>query len=123
VQAGFSYRKKAGRREYLRASIERGGVAAIARRFPRDGAGILSSIVQSQGFAILGEDSSDLSPGTMIGPDVVRILDAAHVRHAHLDIQLGCRAEFAAIAARQRESSQARRIRVLQAFNQIHRVP
>ena len=52
VQAGFAYRKKAGRREYLRASIERdGGSAAIARRFPRDGAGILSSIVQSDGFA------------------------------------------------------------------------
>ena len=49
VQAGFTYRKKAGRREYLRASIERDGESAIARRFPRDGAGILSSIVQSRG--------------------------------------------------------------------------
>jgi molybdopterin molybdotransferase len=71
VQAGFAYRKKAGRREYLRASIERPsggntGGAAIARRFPRDGAGILSSLVQSQGFAILGEEVSELSPGTTI---------------------------------------------------------
>jgi molybdopterin molybdotransferase len=71
VQAGFSYRKKAGRREYLRASIERAGIgcnggAAVARRFPRDGAGILSSIVQSDGFAILDEAMTDLSPGTMI---------------------------------------------------------
>jgi molybdopterin molybdotransferase len=66
VQAGFSYRKKAGRREYLRASLERDGGAAIARRFPRDGAGILSSIVQSDGFAILAETVTDLSPGAVI---------------------------------------------------------
>jgi molybdopterin molybdotransferase len=71
VQAGFAYRKKAGRREYLRASIERAsnkdnGGAAIARRFPRDGAGILSSIVQSDGFAILDETVTDLSPGTPV---------------------------------------------------------
>jgi molybdopterin molybdotransferase len=71
VQAGFAYRKKAGRREYLRASIERanmehGGSAAIARRFPRDGAGVLSSIVQSDGFAILDETVTELTPGTII---------------------------------------------------------
>ncbi len=66
VQAGFSYRKRAGRREYLRASIERDGAAAIARRFPRDGAGILSSIVQSQGFAILDEDLTEVVPGTIV---------------------------------------------------------
>src|SRR4051794_14772315 len=66
VQAGFSYRKKAGRREYLRASIERNGSAAVARRFPKDGAGILSSIVRSDGFAILGEAITDLSLGMPI---------------------------------------------------------
>jgi molybdopterin molybdotransferase len=71
VLAGFAYRKKAGRREYLRASIERanrehGGSAAIARRFPRDGAGVLSSIVQSDGFAILDETVAELIPGTII---------------------------------------------------------
>jgi molybdopterin molybdotransferase len=70
VQAGFAYRKKAGRREYLRASIDRAGAdrggAAIARRFPRDGAGILSSIVLSQGFAILDETVTALEPGATI---------------------------------------------------------
>lgn len=76
VQAGFAYRKKAGRREYLRASIERGdgahgngannGGAAIARRFPRDGAGILSSIVQSQGFAVINESVTQVAPGQML---------------------------------------------------------
>jgi molybdopterin molybdotransferase len=66
VQAGFAYRKKAGRREYLRASIERDGGTAIARRFPRDGAGILSSIVQSRGFAIIDEMTTAIAPGQMI---------------------------------------------------------
>ena len=66
VQAGFTYRKKAGRREYLRASLEReNGSAAIARRYPRDGAGILSSIVQSDGFAMLDE-VTDVAPGAVI---------------------------------------------------------
>lgn len=66
VAAGFAYRKKPGRREYLRASIAREGGALIARRFPRDGAGILSSIVQSDGFAILDEDLGDVAAGTTI---------------------------------------------------------
>ena len=66
VAAGFAYRKKAGRREYLRASIAREGGAFVARRFPRDGAGILSSIVQSDGFAILDEDLGDVAAGTTI---------------------------------------------------------
>ena len=66
VAAGFAYRKKPGRSEYLRASIAREEGALVARRFPRDGAGILSSIVQSDGFAILDEDLGDVAPGTMI---------------------------------------------------------
>jgi molybdopterin molybdotransferase len=66
VRSGFAYRKKAGRREYLRASIERDGATAIARRFPRDGAGILSSIVQSQGFAIIDEGVTEIAPGQII---------------------------------------------------------
>ena len=66
VQAGFSYRKKAGRREYLRATLTREGGAVVARKYPKDGAGILSSIVQSDGFAILDESLSDLEVGGMI---------------------------------------------------------
>ncbi len=63
VQAGFSYRKRAGRREYLRATLVREDGTAIARKYPRDGAGILSSIVQSDGFVILDESIGDLVPG------------------------------------------------------------
>jgi molybdopterin molybdotransferase len=66
VKAGFSYRKKAGRREYLRASLARENGAAVARRYPKDGAGILSSIVQSDGFVVLGEETSDVAPGAAV---------------------------------------------------------
>ena len=67
VAAGFAWRKRPGRREYLRASLTRDGGAAVAQRYPKDGAGILSSIVQSDGFAILDESLSDIAPGKTIG--------------------------------------------------------
>ncbi len=66
VQAGFTYRKKAGRREYLRATLSREGGTIVARKYPKDGAGILSSIVQSDGFAVLDESLSELVPGAIV---------------------------------------------------------
>jgi molybdopterin molybdotransferase len=66
VPAGFAWRKRPGRREYLRASLAREAGTVIARRYPKDGAGILSSIVQSDGFAVLDESLNELSPGMII---------------------------------------------------------
>jgi molybdopterin molybdotransferase len=66
VRAGFSYRKKAGRREYLRASLQRDGDTVVAVKFPKDGAGILSSITQSEGLIVLGEMTSDLTAGATV---------------------------------------------------------
>ena len=66
VRAGFSYRKKPGRREYLRASLKREGDAVVALKYARDGAGILSSIVRSDGLVILDEASSELAAGNMV---------------------------------------------------------
>jgi molybdopterin molybdotransferase len=66
VRAGFSYRKKPGRREYLRARLERDGDAVIAFKYPRDGAGILSSIVESEGLVVLDEKIGDLAGGNMV---------------------------------------------------------
>ncbi len=66
VQAGFAYRKKPGRREYLRARLTREGGAVVAHKYPKDGAGILSSIVQSDGFAVLDESMSELVPGALV---------------------------------------------------------
>jgi len=66
ARAGFVYRKKPGRREYVRASLQRDGDNVVAVKYPRDGAGILSSIVQSDGLAILDEGMGDLAAGAMI---------------------------------------------------------
>jgi molybdopterin molybdotransferase len=64
VRAGFDYRKKAERREYIRARLEADGAGGwIAQKFPRDGAGILSSMVESDGFVVLGESLTRLESG------------------------------------------------------------
>ena len=65
--SGFAYRKKPGRREYLRARLEPGPEGAwIARKFPRDGAGILSSMVDSDGLVVLDETATDIAPGASV---------------------------------------------------------
>jgi molybdopterin molybdotransferase len=66
VRAGFGYRKKPGRREYLRASLEREGSDIVAVKYGKDGAGILSSVVRSEGLVILDEAASELTVGSMV---------------------------------------------------------
>jgi len=66
VQSGFAWKKRPGRREYLRATLAREGGAIIARKYPKDGAGILSSIVRSDGFVVLDESLSELAIGGMV---------------------------------------------------------
>jgi len=67
VRAGFGYRKKRDRREYVRAWLETDADGApVARRFPRDGAGILSSMVEADGLVELAEDLTTLEPGAMV---------------------------------------------------------
>jgi molybdopterin molybdotransferase len=64
VRAAFSYRKKPGRREYVRASLskaEDGSYEAV--KFPREGAGLLSSLVETDGLVELGEESTGIASG------------------------------------------------------------
>jgi len=67
VRADFDYKKKRNRREWVRARlvVDEGG-ALVARKFPRDGAGILSSLVQSDGLVELPEDMTQLAAGSMV---------------------------------------------------------
>jgi molybdopterin molybdotransferase len=62
VCAGFSYKKKPERREYVRARLEDG----VAQKFPRDGAGILSSMVESDGLVVLDETTTLVAPGDRV---------------------------------------------------------
>lgn len=67
VRAAFRYRKKAGRREYLRASLVPGADGAPeAHNFPREGAGLLSSLVQTDGLVELAESTSAVAPGDSV---------------------------------------------------------
>jgi molybdopterin molybdotransferase len=64
VRAAFKYRKKAGRREYVRVSLRQGGDGVFeAVKFPREGAGLLSSLVETDGLVELREQTSGVEPG------------------------------------------------------------
>lgn len=64
VRAGFTYRKKAGRREFVRVSLARGADGTVdAHKFPRDGAGVLTSLTESDGLVELPDDSVGIAPG------------------------------------------------------------
>jgi len=64
--ARFVYRKKAGRREYVRVTLHDGEDGLVAEKFPREGAGLLTSLTQSQGFVELSEEMTELSPGMAV---------------------------------------------------------
>ena len=68
VVSGFSYRKKAGRREYVRVRVTPGADGALhASKHPVDGAGILTSLTQTDGLVELGEDATGVVPGDVVG--------------------------------------------------------
>jgi molybdopterin molybdotransferase len=60
VASAFAYKKKAGRREYVRVQI---GADGMARRYPKDGAGVLTSLTESDALMELPEDMLALAPG------------------------------------------------------------
>jgi molybdopterin molybdotransferase len=67
VRAGFEFRKKEGRREWLRVRLARDADGIpIARKFPREGAGILTSMVESDGLVELPEQLTAVEPGMMV---------------------------------------------------------
>lgn len=73
VRAGFAYKKKEGRREFVRCALALGADgAAIARKHPREGAGIITSLTQTDGLVELPEDVTRIAEG-----DPVTFLDHA----------------------------------------------
>jgi len=68
VRAAFSYKKKSGRREYVRVTLRQAADGALeAVKFPREGAGLLSSLVDTDGLVELGEDVLKVAPGDRVG--------------------------------------------------------
>lgn len=66
VRLGFAYKKKAGRREYVRVSLAPGpdGIA-VARKHPRDGAGVLTSLTETDGLVELADELTSVAEGTI----------------------------------------------------------
>jgi molybdopterin molybdotransferase len=68
VRAAFAYKKKIARREYVRVSLRKApdGVLEVTK-FPREGAGLLSSLVDTDGLVELGEAVTQVEPGQTVG--------------------------------------------------------
>jgi molybdopterin molybdotransferase len=68
VRAAFAYKKKIARREYVRVSLRKApdGVLEVTK-FPREGAGLLSSLVDTDGLVELGEAITQVEPGQTVG--------------------------------------------------------
>ena len=68
VRAGFGYRKKKDRREYVRVALHLTGDGELeAVKHPRDGAGILTSLTETDGLLELPEDVTTIEPGGRVG--------------------------------------------------------
>lgn len=68
VSAAFGYKKKIGRREYVRVNLRRDAAGALeAVKFPREGAGLLSSLVETDGLIELGEEITLVERGQTVG--------------------------------------------------------
>jgi molybdopterin molybdotransferase len=68
VRAGFRYKKKEGRREYVRVSLVRSADGGVeAKKHPRDGAGVITSLTETDGLAELAEPVTQVQPGDAVG--------------------------------------------------------
>ncbi len=67
VKMGFRYRKKLGRREFVRVNVARLPDDTMeARQFPKSGAGILTSLTDADGMVVLAEDQADIEQGATV---------------------------------------------------------
>ncbi len=68
VRAGFPYRKKEGRREYVRVRLARNGEGRLtAEKHPREGAGVITSMTETDGLLEIREDVIKVTPGDPVG--------------------------------------------------------
>jgi molybdopterin molybdotransferase len=68
VRAGFAYKKRKDRREYVRVTLRSTPAGEIeAVKYPKDGAGIITSLTDTDGLVELGEDVTAVAPGTTVG--------------------------------------------------------
>ena len=67
LSAGFTHRKKPGRREFLRARLTQGGDGEVTvLTYPAQGSGILSSLLAADGLIELPEALTKIERGSMV---------------------------------------------------------
>ena len=68
VRSAFAYKKKKDRREYVRVALRRGIDGELeAVKHPQDGAGVISSLTETDGLLEFPEDVTAIEPGTPMG--------------------------------------------------------
>ena len=67
VRSAFAYRKKEGRREYVRVRLSNKTGGLEAQKHPREGAGILTSLTETDGLVELPEAVTRVEPGDKVG--------------------------------------------------------
>jgi len=67
ARSAFSYKKRKGRREYVRVTLRPAADGAIeAFKHPQDGAGVITSLTETDGLAELEEDVTEIEPGATV---------------------------------------------------------
>ena len=66
VTADFAVSRRTGKREFLRCILDDAGGVLLARKFPRGGSGVLSSIAGSEGLLEIAEDIAEIAPGRIL---------------------------------------------------------
>ena len=68
VVSAFDYRKKSGRREYVRVSLKPGANGGYeAFKHPQDGAGVITSLTETDGLIELPDDVTKITAGDQVG--------------------------------------------------------
>jgi len=68
VRAAFAYLKKKGRREYVRVALRRAADGTVeAVKHPQEGAGVITSLTETDGLAELAEETTTVEPGSTVG--------------------------------------------------------
>jgi molybdopterin molybdotransferase len=67
VRAGFAYRKRKGRREYVRVALRAAAGGIEALKHAQEGAGVITSLTETDGLAELSDDTTIVEPGSTVG--------------------------------------------------------
>jgi molybdopterin molybdotransferase len=68
VRAAFAYRKRSGRREYVRVALRTAADGVVeATKYAQEGAGVITSLTETAGLVELPEDVTTVEAGSTVG--------------------------------------------------------